>query len=173
MRGEHDLSNLIINGVWPHKDLAPFKFFEGVQIPFVETEGEYTVAVHTEKVGHALSTTHKYLGDKYISKVSSKYKLHGRPQIVNGVDYESTLWHNDLKEGANIAILMYFTSACNKEQGGSLSVRNKQTKELSCWLYPGKNDLIFLNHSKVWEHRVGKFKLINNERIVGCFDYNI
>ena len=60
-----------------------------------------------------------------------------------------------------------------KEQGGSLSVRNKQTKELSCWLYPGKNDLIFLNHSKVWEHRVGKFKLINNERIVGCFDYNI
>ena len=166
------IENVIINGVFAFKDPVAYRFFEGVEIPFKQ-QGEYKVCIHTKEVDNALKITHSYLGDKYIKMLSGKYNLYGQPEIVNGVDNGSTNWHNDLKEGANLAILMYFTNACNKKQGGSLSVRNKETKELSCWLYPGKNDLIFLNHSKVWEHRVGKFKLIDSERIVGCFNYNI
>jgi hypothetical protein len=107
--------------------------------------------------------------------ISGKYNLYGQPEIVNGVDNPSTNWHNDLKEGANLAILMYFTNASNIEQGGSLSVRNKETNELSCMLHPGKGDMIILNHRETWQHKVGEWKSIpgKEERIVGCFDFNI
>ena len=54
-------------------------------------------------------------------------------------------WHNDLREGANLAILMYFTNASNKEQGGSISVRNRHTKEISC-MFQDKTDIVILNH---------------------------
>ena len=60
------------------------------------------------------------MGDKYIKLLSNKYNLYGQPEIVNGVDNESTNWHNDLREGANLAVMMYFTNASNKEQGGSI-----------------------------------------------------
>jgi len=114
-------------------------------------------------------------GDKYIKMLSGKYNLYGQPEIVNGVDSGSTNWHNDLKEGANLAIMMYFTNANSIEQGGSLSVRNKETNELSCMLHPGKGDMIILNHKETWQHKVGEWKSIpgKEERIVGCFDFNI
>ncbi len=115
------------------------------------------------------------MGDKYIKMLSGKYNLYGQPEIVNGVDSGSTNWHNDLKEGANLAIMMYFTNANSIEQGGSLSVRNKETNELSCMLHPGKGDMIILNHKETWQHKVGEWKNIpgKEERIVGCFDFNI
>ena len=120
------------------------------------------------------------MGDKYIKLLSNKYSLYGKPEIVNGVDAPSTNWHNDLKEGANIAILMYFTNASTPNTVGCLRVRNRETKSLSCMIYPGKGDLVILNHNKVWEHKVEEFKRtvdetgsFSDERIVGCFDYNI
>ena len=56
-----------------------------------------------------------------------------------------------------------------------LSVRNKETNELSCMLHPGKGDMIILNHKETWQHKVGEWKSIpgKEERIVGCFDFNI
>ena len=42
---------------------------------------------------------------------------------------------------------MYFTNASNKEQGGSISVRNRHTKEISCMLHPGQTDIVILNHT--------------------------
>ena len=40
---------------------------------------------------------------------------------------------------------------------------------------PGKGDMIILNHRETWQHKVGKWKSIpgKEERIVGCFDFNI
>ena len=125
------------------------------------------------------ATRTMYLYTK-LSSISNKYSLYGKPEIVNGVDAPSTNWHNDLKEGANIAILMYFTNASTPNTGGCLRVRNRETKSLSCMIYPGKGDLVILNHNKVWEHKVEEFKRtvdetgsFSDERIVGCFDYNI
>ena len=174
MRSGSNIENVLINGVWPTADPLPFRFFEGVEIPFKE-QGEYKVCIHTKEVDNALKITHSYLGDKYIKMLSGKYNLYGQPEIVNGVDSGSTNWHNDLKEGANLAIMMYFTNANSIEQGGSLSVRNKETNELSCMLHPGKGDMIILNHRETWQHKVGEWKSIpgKEERIVGCFDYNI
>ena len=168
------IENVIINGVFAFKDPVAFRFFEGVEIPFKE-QGEYKVCIHTKEVDNALKITHSYLGDKYIKMLSGKYNLYGQPEIVNGVDNGSTNWHNDLKEGANLAIMMYFTNASSIEQGGSLSVRNKETNELSCMLHPGKGDMIILNHKETWQHKVGEWKSIpgKEERIVGCFDFNI
>ena len=169
-----NLENVLVNGVMTYKDPVAFRFFENVEIPFRDA-GEYKVCVHTKEVDNALKIAHNYLGDKYIKLLSNKYNLYGQPEIVNGVDNESTNWHNDLKEGANLAILMYFTNASNKEQGGSISVRNRHTKEISCMLHPGQTDIVILNHTSHFEHKVGEWKFIpgNSERIVGCFDFNI
>jgi len=169
-----NLENVLVNGVMTYKDPVAFRFFENVEIPFRDA-GEYKVCVHTKEVDNALKIAHNYLGDKYIKLLSNKYNLYGQPEIVNGVDNGSTNWHNDLKEGANLAILMYFTNASNIKQGGSLSVRNKETKELSCMLHPGKGDMVIINHKEIWQHKVEDWKSIpgKDERIVGCFDFNI
>ncbi len=174
------IENVLVNGVFPHNDRVPFAFFEGIEIPF-RNVGEYGVAVHTPQLDNAIKICHNYLGDKYIKLLSNKYSLYGQPEIVNGVDAPSTNWHNDLKEGANVAILMYFTSASNPTTGGCLKVRNAETKSLSCMIYPAKADLVILNHNKVWEHKVEEFErtldektgVFSDERIVGCFDFNI
>ena len=172
MRNFSNIENVLINGVWPTADPLPFRFFDGVEIPFKDVGG-YKVAVHTPEVENALKMCHTYLGDKYIRKLSNKFNLYGQPEIINGVDKGSLNWHNDEKEGANLAALMYFTSAANPDTGGQLEVRNAETKGLSAFLYPGRGDVILLNHKKQWEHKIGEFKPIGVERIAGYFDYNI
>ena len=172
MRSNSNIENVLINGVWPTADPLPFRFFDGVEIPFKDVGG-YKVAVHTPEVENALKMCHTYLGDKYIKQLSNQYILYGQPEIVNGVDKGSLNWHNDNKEGANIAALIYFTSASNPDTGGQVEVRNAETKSLSAYLYPGKTDVILLNHAKQWEHKIGEFKPIGVERITGFFDYNI
>jgi hypothetical protein len=173
MRRSHsNIENVLINGVWPTLDPVPFRFFDGIEIPFKAQDG-YKVAVHTPDVEKALKMCHTYLGDKYISQLSGKFNLYGQPEIINGVDKGSLNWHNDLKEGANVAALMYFTGASNPDTGGHLEVRTAETKQLSAFLYPGKCDVILLNHKSTWEHKIGEFKEAGVERLTGYFDYNI
>ena len=72
MRSGSNIENVLINGVWPTADPMPFRFFEGVEIPFKEIEG-YKVAIHTPEVENALKMCHTYLGDKYIKQLSNNY----------------------------------------------------------------------------------------------------
>ena len=74
MRSGSNIENVLINGVWPTADPMPFRFFEGVEIPFKEIEG-YKVAIHTPEVENALKMCHTYLGDKYIKHWTSKTSL--------------------------------------------------------------------------------------------------
>ena len=102
------------------------------------------------------------------------------------LENEFALAFSDINPQAPIHILVipknpyinfydFTKNASNKEQGGSISVRNRHTKEISCMLHPGQTDIVILNHTSHFEHKVGEWKFIpgNSERIVGCFDFNI
>ena len=125
----------------------------------------------TDDVKLAISKTQKLIGEKYVKTLDENYNIGELCEIVNGMDQPTLEWHNDLVEGYNLCVLLYFDSM-DEEIGGSISVRNSITKEITESFYPQYGDILIMNHSKRFEHIVSPLN-IPLPRRVASFNYYI
>ena len=133
-----------------------------VGLPIVERD---------EQVQTAINTTQKILGEKYVKILDENYNVGQLCEIVNGMDQPTLVWHNDLVEGYNVCILLYFDSM-DEDIGGSISFRDSTTKEITESFYPQYGDVLIMNHSKRFEHIVSELKIPLHRR-VASFNYYI
>lgn len=118
-----------------------------------------------------LQKTSNELITKYIIDYNKNVKIETKG-IWNGADRDSFKWHNDLIEGPNLTVLLYYNTM-KENMGGELMVRKTKTKEITGCHLPSKYDIVFLNQSLEWEHRVSDFVDPAMKRIVINFGYKI
>lgn len=129
------------------------------------------IVERNEHIEIAISKTQKKLGEKYVKLLDEEYKVGELCEIVNGMDQPTLVWHNDLVEGYNLCILLYFDSM-DEDIGGAISFRDSITKEITESFYPKYGDILIMNHSKRFEHIVSPL-IIPLHRRVASFNYYI
>ncbi|MDA1317431.1 MAG: 2OG-Fe(II) oxygenase [bacterium] len=139
-----------------------------IKIPWDKTE---KVPINKIFFRRGMEKTSKKLIDKYIIGYNKNVSIKSK-DIWSGADRDSFKWHNDLIEGSNLTVLLYY-STVKENTGGELMVRKAETKEITGVHLPVKYDIIFLNQSSDWEHRVSDFVDPRMERIVINFGYKI
>lgn len=166
------LYNLINKGYYLCRDNEPFQF---IDINTIEWTDKGTIPLRmvkrTEYVEQILSTTQKFLAEKYIRPIFGDYHM-DYCDLVNGMDDNVYEWHNDYEEGkVNLGILLYFSDT-DEEIGSGIGFRNPETKIEHDFFYPKSGDVCFLNHTTKFEHRVTK-QNIPIPRIVASFHYHV
>lgn len=68
----------------------------------------------------------------------------------DGVDYGTSIWHNDAAEGHDLTVLAYLDSM-TPETGGAIHFRNEHVTD-AC-IYPQAGDIICISHSPQFQHR--------------------
>jgi hypothetical protein len=129
------------------------------------------IAERDNETNDAISRTQKMLGEKYVKLFDENYKCGDMCEIVNGMDEATLSWHNDLVEGYNLCILLYFDTM-DSDIGGDISFRESITKEQTGNFYPNHGDVLIMNHSERFEHVVAPLKMPLHRR-VASFNYNI
>lgn len=87
-------------------------------------------------------------------------------RIWEGVNIESTQWHNDYKEGPNCFFLLYF-SDMDDNTNGAVYFRNSMEEYK---IYPKKGMMVAVNCLNNFEH---KAELPNCQRVVASFYFDI
>ena len=134
-------------------------------------QGFLQLVKRTPAIEKAIDDTKKLIGEKYIKKLDPLFKYGGDCEIVNGMDEATLSWHNDLIEGYNVCVLLYFDSM-DRDIGGDTLFRHIESKESTGSFYPKKYDVSFMNHCSRFEHKVNPMK-IPIDRRVALFNYNI
>jgi hypothetical protein len=124
-----------------------------------------------EQIQQAINITQKILGEKYVKILDDNYTIGEMCEIVNGMDDATLSWHNDLIEGYNVCILLYFDSM-DDDIGGDISFRDSATKEITESFYPQYGDVLIMNHSNRFDHVVSPLKIPLHRR-VASFNYYI
>ena len=132
-----------------------------VGLPIVERD---------DLVQRGIDTTQRLLGAKYVSIFDENYKLGDLCEIVNGMDEATLSWHNDLVEGYNLCILLYFDTM-DEDIGGAISFRYTNSDHIETF-YPKHGDVLIMNHSKRFEHVVSPLNIPLHRR-VASFNYII
>jgi hypothetical protein len=105
----------------------------------------------------SLDKTQKLI-NKYVSMIDENFVEHHVREIVDGMDATTLMWHNDLVEGPNLAVLLYFDSM-DEDIGGAFCIRDRNTKEFIDSFYPQRGDVLIMNHGERFEHCVTPLKL--------------
>jgi hypothetical protein len=130
---------------------------------------------HLNGMRNKIKKTADLLYETYLSKYDNCYenKKLIYSYIWNGACDGSSSWHNDLKEGANVFFLLYFTDM-EQGVGGEIMFRNMtQNKKVTCYHLPKKYDLILGSQDLNFQHRVEDFRKPNVQRITMNFGFNI
>lgn len=100
-----------------------------------------------------------YIIEKYLLKHYSKATI-SYVEITKGIDEEYTgVWHHDFTEGdttVNIGVLLYFDTL-DKDTGGYLQIKESNAKSYKNY-YPVAGDVLFLNQTPKFLHRVESLK---------------
>ena len=164
------LESLVNEGYFYFRDLDAFQFLDINSVSWT-SKGviPLRLANMTNETIMSLNEMQRYLGEKYIQPVFGNHNL-DYYEMVNGLDDSVYEWHHDSEAGKNkLGILMYFSNT-DEETGGSLEIRNSETKVEKVALYPKFGDICVLHHTTKFEHRVSELK-IPVPRIVAIFHY--
>jgi patatin-like phospholipase/acyl hydrolase len=102
----------------------------------------------------------KMLEEKYVKYIMPSHFLTDYC-LWNGVDSGTQIWHEDLTEGYHISFLCYMSNM-TKETGGAIYFRNLNFKKNYVKIYPKIGDIIIVNHSKNFQHKVENLKISAN-----------
>jgi len=164
------LDNFLTQGYVIENDKDVFKFINLDNIKWIEDKNLGLQICKKEKlIKNQLLDTQKYLGEKYVKLIDKNYKLSKKIDLVNGIDRDTMFWHNDLIEGPNLCILLYFDTM-NNNIGGDISFREALTKNKLVKHYPTQYDILIMNQSKKYQHIVSPLK-VNLPRRVASFNY--
>lgn len=130
-----------------HKDLLYLKEFHFVDSTNHSKYSE-DVIVNSKECEEILDHLHIEIGQKYISKIFSKYELVARG-LFEGVDDKSMKWHNDQEYGnMNTNFLIYLDET--ESYRNSIEVKD-QVNHYE--LFPKANEFVWLNQAKNFQHR--------------------
>lgn len=136
-----------------------------------KVQDELQLISRTPEIDEAINKTQQLIADRYISLGDPDYKLGDDCVIVNGMDTATLSWHNDEVEGYNVAVLLYFDDM-DADTGGKVSFRHRYSNMPIGSIYPKKYNILFLNHTSRFEHKVDPMK-IPVDRRVAMFNYNV
>ncbi len=116
-----------------------------------------------KEANKALLFVSNYLKATYVNQLypGAIFKKYG---VWEGVDSDSTHWHNDFFEGMNCFFLLYFDDM-SPETGGAIHLKWPTGEET---IYPKRGDCVFLNQSLQFFHRADKASI---PRRISSFDY--
>lgn len=134
-------------------------------------EPYYFATDMTVEIEDALENTSRLIGETIVSLIDKEYKS-GYNHIWNGTEHDLCEWHNDLREGPNLFLILYM-SDIDSSCGGEIEFRSSVTKNITGSILPKKYDIIIGSQELSWEHQVGKFKCGPMERITCNFGYYI
>lgn len=117
----------------------------------------------TPEIAARMHTASMFLREKYVSHLfpDNEFKKFG---LWEGVDMDSTQWHNDFFEGMNCFFLLYFNDMC-EETGGSIEFRWPGGEETH---YPKRGMCVLLNQQIDFFHRATKATI---DRYLASFDF--
>jgi hypothetical protein len=122
------------------------------------------MVVRTPEVELKLYQTQLVLATKYLKNCKADYV-----DLVKGMDDNVYDWHNDFEPNkVNLGILLYYTDT-DEETGGAIQFRKFGSTEVET-IYPKQYDVLIVNHTQNFEHRVTK-QNIKVPRIVGSHHY--
>lgn len=149
--------NLYINGYYHTNDLEITKNLISTFDLFAwSKEGkQYYYAEHDQQHSAMLDSV-KLLEEKYVKFIMPTYQP-VKFYLWNGVDSGTEVWHEDYKEGFTISFLCYM-SDMTKETGGAIYFRNQNDKKNYVKIYPKIGDIIIMNHSNPFQHKVELLK---------------
>ena len=103
--------------------------------------------------------------------ILSDYKLtYGDVDAWRGIDAQTDVWHTDHIEGCNTAFLLYLTDM-DESTGGGIQIKRALSKE-HVTIYPKKYDIVVLNQTDEFRHRVINLKKPIN-RDIANIEFNI
>lgn len=158
-------TNLLTKGYYKIHDEEVFKFIDINDIQWsLQGSIPLQMVVRTPEVESKLYQTQILLGEKYLKTYKSDYV-----DLVKGMDDNVYDWHNDFEPNiVNLGILLYYTDT-DEETGGAIQFRKPGSKEVET-IYPKQYDVLIVNHTEQFEHRVTK-QNIKIPRIVGSYHY--
>lgn len=172
-RIEKLLSGFFLNGIGCVNDPSLFTRVEEILDNVVfKTDGisEYCLmAEKTKELNDALEETGEDIFKKYMSSVFSYNDLI-YTSLWKGLDDDAKEWHNDYREGSDLAFLMYFHDL-NEETGGGLQITNTKTNNIET-VWPKKYDIVMFEQRLNWKHRVIPLTKIPSDRTVMNFGFH-
>jgi hypothetical protein len=166
------IENFLKNGFIILNDKKSFKFIDIYDLQWTDAGNVgLQIVIKENKIQNELLQTQKYLGEKYVKQIDINYKFFDKIDLVNGMDDATLIWHNDLIKESNLCILMYFDTM-DKDIGGAIQFRFAHNKKLINSYYPKQHDIIIMNQSLKFEHKVTSLK-IKMPRKVASFNYLI
>jgi hypothetical protein len=158
-------TNLLTKGYHKIRDEEVFKFLDINEVHWsLEGSIPLQMVVRTPDIEMKLYQTQLILATKYLKNCKADYV-----DLVRGMDDNVYDWHNDFEPNkVNLGILLYYTDT-DEETGGAIEFRKLGSKEVET-IYPKQYDVLIVNHTENFEHRVTK-QNIKVPRIVGSHHY--
>jgi len=154
-------------GYYKFNDPEVFKYLKWYyRMPTVPFETVYYPILYWP-VGRILIRLTQFLLKKKYVPFKSKI---GNCDAWKGVDLNTDNWHNDFIEGSNTAFLLYLSDT-NESTGGGIQFRREGVDDVST-VYPKKYDIIVIDQSMQFQHRVIPLKKPIN-RYIANIEFNI
>ena len=158
-------TNLLTKGYHKIRDEEMFKFIDINEVQWsLQGTIPLQMAVRTPELEMKLYQTQLLLATTYLKTCRADYV-----DLVKGMDDNVYDWHNDFEpHKVNLGILLYYTDI-DEETVGAIEFRKLGSTQVET-LYPKQYDILIINHTENFEHRVTKQK-IKVPRIVGSYHY--
>lgn len=141
------------NRIWEYEGGINGDYHLSEQDSFYSTQDSWLLSLHYE------------IAMQFVETSFSKYTIEKR-RLWEGVNKDSSVWHNDLKEGPNCFFLLYFSNLEHLKEG-AIYFKNKCQK----WsFYPSVGKLLAVNCVPEFMHKADQTK---HERIVASFYFNL
>lgn len=114
-----------------------------------------------------LRKSQKLINKLYLDNFNAEF---GNVNGWRGIDSNTDVWHNDLIEGWNTAFLLYM-SEITEETGGGIQFKRIDSDEVYT-IYPKKYDIIIMDQSETFLHRVIPLSKPINRNVVNI-EFNI
>lgn len=163
-----DYEQLQIDGFCHFNDPRVFNYLEWFyKFPMIGYRGIKTPLWYWPVGRWLLRMTQKKIDDLILSDRLCTY---GGVDAWRGIDEKTDVWHTDHIEGSNLAFLMYLTDM-DKYTGGGIQIKRHGLSEYKT-IYPKKYDIVVLNQTEEFRHRVINLKKPIN-RDVANIEFNI
>ena len=161
-------SEIKLNGFYHFNDPAAFTYLKWYyRMPLVKYETVKYPILYYPIGKFILRKTQRKLKNKYLSKLKT---TSGNVDAWRGVDNLTDNWHNDIIEGYNTAFLLYL-SDMDESTGGGIQFKRTDSNEIHT-VYPKKYDIIVMDQSDIFRHRViPLIKPINRD--IANIEFNI
>lgn len=135
--------------------------------PMIENYG-MKYPIHYWPIGlWLLRKTQKKIDNLILKDIHCTY---GNVDAWQGIDQCTDVWHTDHIEGSNTAFLLYLTDM-NESTGGGIQIKRTTSKK-HVTIYPKKYDIVVLNQTDEFRHKVINLKKSIN-RNVANIEFNI